>query len=311
MTEPTGKKIIKNMGIPKDLYKYDNGLPFNGKLPENLKRQIDDRIGKQFPSVILIDGGQGQGKTTLMVHILDYINSIHGLPPCDLSKKNHPQLSLGGKEFIKNFNQCKKDKLPCIAYDESGDYSKRSSMSKFNSMLNRRFETIRSSNIIVLFALPNFNVIDNYLFDLQIVRGALHLYERQNNYGQFYSYSLGQINWLRYWYDELPKPRKHECYKRTLANFNGEFKNLPPERAKMLKALSDYGKDMQSEESEIKSYGLMNFQEIAQQLHRSLIWVRVHVSKLRLKPVRMFNRMNYYDKSTLDILADYIDGLRK
>lgn len=310
MTEPIGKKIINNMDIA-NKYLYKNGLPFNDELANNLTKQKEQRIDKKFPSVILVDGGQGQGKTTLIVEAIDFINKLCGLPECDLHKSHHPQLALGGKEFIKNFNDCKKEGLPIIGYDESGDYSKRSSMTKFNAMLNRRFETMRSSNIIVLFALPNFNVLDNHLFDLQVVRGALHLYERQENYGQYFGYSLTQTNWLRYWWDELPKPRKHEAYKKTIPNFRGEFKDLEPERAKLLKALSDYGKDMQSQESEIKSYGLITFQDIATTLNRSLVWVRLIIRKLRIKPVRLLSNVKYFDKSTIDILSDHIEGIRK
>jgi len=211
---------------------YDHGEAFDKVLAENLDEQSKDRVGKDFPSLLLIDGGQGQGKTTLMTHVIDYVNKINGLPPASLKISEHPQVSMGGKEFIKHFNICRKQGLPIIGYDEAGDFSKRGSLTRFNAMLNRRFETIRSSNIIVVFCLPNFNVIDNNLFELQVIRGLLHLHSREitGNYGNYDAYSAYQMGWIRHWFDKLPKPRKHTCYDKSYPNFMGHFKNLDPVR---------------------------------------------------------------------------------
>ena len=62
---------------------YKHGLPFSEKLAENVKDLIA-RIDLNKASLIVIDGGVGEGKTTLAVHIADYVNSLAGMGPISL-----------------------------------------------------------------------------------------------------------------------------------------------------------------------------------------------------------------------------------
>lgn len=310
MIKQAGKAKTNNMDYE---HLYQNGLPFNKELKENLDQQLAQRINNNFPSLLLIDGGQGQGKTTLMVHIIDYINKKHGFPECRLGIKDHPQISLGGKEFIKNFNICRKEGLPILGYDEAGDFSRRGSISRFNAMLNRRFETFRSSNIIIVLALPNFNILDNHLFDLQVPRGLLHLQDRQRTikYGNYYAYSLYAMNWIRHWFEKLPKAIRHQCYSKTTSNFKGQFKNLPPEREKKLGNLSDYGKTKESMEAEIRLEGLMTYKDLALKVNRSIKWCRKFVYDNKVKAAKVGPmRVKYFSPETIDRMMDYIDTLR-
>ena len=288
---------------------YGNGLPFNGALDRCLDEQIE-RVKNNFASIIIIDGGQGQGKTTLLDHCVNYVNNKVGIGKCSLGIKDHPQISLGGKEFIKHFNICKDKGLPICGYDEAGDFSRRGSVSRFNAMLNRRFETYRSSKIIVIICLPNFNVLDNNLFDLKIVRALIHLDNREKTltYGNYTVFSLYAMNWIRYWHDKLPKAVRHECYKKTSWNFKGQFKDLDPKRKKLLANLSDYGKDKQSVLAEIKLEGLLSYGEIAHKVARSIIWVRKAVAELKIKPVRRVLHTLYFHGATVDRLLDKIEN---
>jgi energy-coupling factor transporter ATP-binding protein EcfA2 len=102
-------------------YLYDYGLPFSEILKENIDAQIE-RISNKKASLILIDGCIGSGKTTLAVHIADYVNKKSNLPEINLHKKEHHQLSLGGKEFTTFFRTCHKENLPICVYDEAGDF---------------------------------------------------------------------------------------------------------------------------------------------------------------------------------------------
>jgi len=169
---------------------YKNGLPFSDILSENIK-DLQDRVHSRKASLVIVDGGVGEGKTTLVIHILDYINKINKLPPIDIKG---PQLAVGGVDFLRKMRTCHEDKLPCVGYDEAGDFSRRGSLTQFNAMINRTFETFRAFRCIVVMALPTFNVLDQDLIDKNIPRLFLHLKDRGKNYGNFEGYSLYRLN---------------------------------------------------------------------------------------------------------------------
>ena len=67
-------------------------------------------------------------------------------------------------------NVCYQERFPAAGYDEAGDFNKRDSLSNFNAMINRTFETFRAFKIVVVLVLPSFSVLDNQLFDNMIPR---------------------------------------------------------------------------------------------------------------------------------------------
>ena len=97
-------------------YVYNHGLPYDKTLHKNLVEQ-KERIEMNKASMILIDGGVGEGKTTLAVHVLDSINALYGKKPLDLDAKETPQYAMGGEDFLKKLVKCYERKLPCIIYD--------------------------------------------------------------------------------------------------------------------------------------------------------------------------------------------------
>lgn len=284
-------------------YVYDNGLPFNGPLKENLDRQIE-RVENGKASLIIVDGGVGEGKTTFITHILDYINSKKGLPPIDISKKG-PQLGLGGVEFTKKLRVCYEDKLPCCGYDEAGDFSKRGSISHFNSMINRTFETYRAFKCVVVMGLPNFNILDQQIFDNKIPRLLLHLKNRSKNTGYYYGYSLYKMDLLKYYMGKAKI--KNYAYKRVWPNFMGTFLNLPPERCKQLDEVTISNKLSILKKSEIKLEGLISYPEMASKLMRSLIWTKKAVADLNIKPKRIISRAKYFDNEALAKLTEHLE----
>lgn len=289
-------------------YVYEHGQPFEKVLANNLREQINQRIDIHKPSAIVIDGAQGEGKTTLAVQIMDYVNSLKGLPEITLGLKDHPQLSLGGEEFTKNFRICKKENYPIIAYDEAGDFSKRGAISSFNARLIRRFETMRSSNIIVVLILPTMASLDNHFWDLRVVRGSIHLKDRTINQGNFFAYSGYEIGWLRYWFSKLPLGLKYTAYDRCMPAFRGHFKNLPPKRADLLAKLSDYGKDRADMDAEIKQLGLLTYKDLAVRISMSVAYVKKAIYELKIFPDRKLKKVNYFKKEVLDILIEYKDS---
>ena len=116
--------------MPEQRYLYDNGLPFSQVLADNIDKLLL-RIHHKKVAVILIEGGLGEGKTTLITHILDYINKKSGLPELALDK-DEPQLAVGGLQFLRKLRVCISLKLPAEGYDEAGDFSKRGALTGFN-----------------------------------------------------------------------------------------------------------------------------------------------------------------------------------
>ena len=215
---------------------YSNNLPFSDSLKENLDL-IRLRIENNKASLIIIDGGLGEGKTTLAVEVADYENSIKSLPEIDL---DGPQLAMGGVQFLKKIRLCYERKLPAIIYDEAGDFGRRGALTQFNSMINRTFETFRAFKILVILVLPNFIVLDQQILDKQIPRLFLHLKHRSKNQGNFYGYSLYRILLLNYYMSKTKM--KNYVYHKVQANIRGHFQNLTPERCITLDKISTKNK---------------------------------------------------------------------
>jgi len=165
---------------------YKSGLPFSEIIATNL---IDLYHRVQLynkAALIIIDGHVGEGKTTLAVHVADFLNKLANLPQIIFED----QLGMGGDEFLEKLRLCYKKKLPVVIYDEAGDFNRRAALTRFNANLNRTFETFRAFKIIPILCLPSFWVLDNDLFSKGIPRLLLHLSKRTNKMGRFKGYSL-------------------------------------------------------------------------------------------------------------------------
>jgi len=284
-------------------YLYEYGTAFTKSLKKNIDIQLE-RVENKRASMIVIDGAVGTGKTTLAVEIMDYINSKTGKDKVILNPKEHPQIALGGKEFIGCFNKCYKEGYKVLTYDEGGDFSKRGAITKLNRTLNRAFETYRGFKILVIICLPNFSILDSLLFENEIPRLLVHITDRSKYQGEYFLYSLSQMNWLRYWFNKLNVATRKKAFSYVLPNAKGHFKNLPPMREKELDKLSTAGKSKVWKETEIQLEGLYSYKELAKALNITHQHVRTKVNKLKIKHVRMIDRVKYFDKSVFDKLND-------
>ena len=277
---------------------FSNNLPFSNPVNTSLEEQTT-RIKNNKASMIIIDGGVGEGKTTLAVHCADYINKINKQPPIAL---DGPQYAMGGEDFIKKIVECHNKKFPVIIYDESGDFSKRTSITKFNNMLNRTFETFRAFKIIVILSLPTFNTLDNSLLEKNIPRLLIHCYNRNNKYGHFKAYSL----WRMYWIKQIMSKQvvKSDAYDIESPNYYGQFYNLPPERAKELDKISIKNKIEISKQSYLDMSGLVTYSQIAKKLNYSIANIRVLIKKHKILPKTKIGRVVYFTEDTIDQLAD-------
>jgi len=274
-----------------------------------VRKQIDEAINlrllKKFPIFFMVDGGSGEGKTTFAVHCANYINQVNGLPPITLEPNNHPQLACGAKEFIAGINKCRELKLPVIIYDEAADFSKKTVLSKMNAMISQTFDIVRQSNIIVFIVLINFNRLDDSIFETRGIRGLFHCwgrqYERQKR-GNYWAYSLYQINWVRHWYSMLARPIRQLAYRKTIPNYHGHFFDLEPEMAKALANISQIGKKKLTVQAQIRAEGLYSKADLANALGRTIYHTQSVMFNERIKWAKKINGKTYYTEDTLKFL---------
>jgi hypothetical protein len=275
---------------------YKNGLPFCNTLRTNLDLQVK-RIESRKASLIIVDGGVGEGKTTLAVHIADRINR----GPIIFKE----QLAMGGKDFLSKLRICFTKKHPVIIYDEAGDFNRRGALTRFNAMLNRTFETYRAFKIIVILVLPSFGVLDNDIFDKKIPRLLVNCWQRGQTYGNYRGYSLYRMMYLR---DKMKKLIvKPLAYTFTNPNFYGQFKDLSADRSKELDKMSTEGKIKELKGAEVKIQGLLSYSDLATKLSCSISKIQKHLKELGIKAHKYIDKKAYYKEEIVDTLADHID----
>jgi hypothetical protein len=278
-------------------YKYNHGLSFSTKLAENLDNLKDRTQNKKKASLIIIDGGVGEGKTTLAVQIAEYLQEGQ----IDFTK----QIGMGGQQFVDRVTVCFSEKLPVVIYDEAGDFNKRGALTKLNAMLNRVFETYRAFKIVVIVCLPNFNVLDNQLFENKIPRLLLHNRGRTDRQGNFRAYGLYRMMYIKHHMKNQKIAVKEVAYDMVQPNFVGHFLDLVPERSKALDKLSTAGKLASLEQGQVKMDGLIDYKELSQRIGRSTNWTRIAVSKLKIKPSRVIKKTRYFSENCIDLLEEY------
>lgn len=291
--------------VPRRLL-YDNGLPFtagakkteDGKLVHkdrlayNLEK-LAERVVMGKATLIIVDGsGLGEGKTTMSVHLADFYTKGDTV--------FEEQLYMGGEAFIKGLRVCFNKGHAVIVYDESGDFDKRGALSRLNKMLSRVFDVYRAFKIIVVLVLPNFLVLDESLFQKNIPRMLIHCEGRTSNQGNFSVYDLSRMLWIR----ERAKKCviKNDAFRMVQPNFRGHFLNLPPDRSDELDRYSTGGKLDVIDVANIKSEGLLSFEELAAKLDRTHEWVRRKVSRAGFKPVKKYKGKSYFSEEVLRAL---------
>lgn len=279
---------------------YENGKPYSQVLANNII-EIKERLKNNFSSIIVIDGGLGKGKTTLAVEVADDISGEE----ISLDTKFHPQISMGGEEFLKNLQICYDHRLNCIIYDEAGDFNKRGALTRFNSTITRTFETFRAFKIIVILCLPSFETLDNNLLSSESVRGLIHIVERNNRSGNFAAYNLYRMFYIR---EQMRRCIvKNDAYRKTRPNFRGHFLNLSDDRKKQLDTLSTSSKLKELGKSSAKlegTDGLISYKDVEEKLGLAHITVWGKIKKAGIKPAKVVAGKNYYNADIFDKLVE-------
>ena len=277
-------------------YIYESsGKPINGSILKNIE-DLKTRVQQNNKAaVIIIDGGVGEGKTTLAVHLADEYQNAE----IDLEK----QYAFGGIEFAAKLEKCFNERLPVVIYDEGGDFTKRQALSGFNKNMLRLFEVFRAFGIMVIVVLPNFSVLDEHLFNLKLPRMLLNCHNRSNRSGNYRAYSLKRMMYIK----EFMKKNviKEKAYKVIQPNFRGHFLDLPKDRAEKLNKICLKGKLGIVSEGILRDQGLLNLKEISKRIGKSPQYCYQMLKKLNIEPEHKIGKTGYFP----DYCIESIKGL--
>lgn len=252
--------------------------------------ELKKRIYSNKASLMVIDGAQGEGKTTLAVQCAEYYQQK------ELNLKE--QIGLGGEDFKKKLEIAINNKYPVLIYDEAGDFDRRGALTKFNREINRVFDTFRTFQILIILVLPSFIVLDNSIFQKGVPRLLLHCQNRNKTIGRIRGYGHYRMSWLRYNMQKAVVPGM--SYNYTRPNFNAYFMNLSQKRSDELHNISTQAK------YEANFEGLITMQDIGETIGRSKSWVYKKLKEIGLKPRTRKGNVDFYGKDAEKILLDEI-----
>ena len=176
------------MGIAK--IKDDSGKVLTEyHMDDRLKRNLDEQVIKQLHTkdkdcVVVVDGREGAGKSTLAFQIGKYVD-----PTLDLSR-----VVFSPDDFRDAVLKAKKGQ--CIIYDEAfTGFSSRSSLSPINRVLVSLSMQMRQSNLFVLIVLPTIFLLDKYMAMFR-TKALVHVFESKGKRGYFKLYNTKKKKFL-------------------------------------------------------------------------------------------------------------------
>lgn len=297
--------MVKKIVVLDTPWLYKNGSPYDKRdlIDKNLYEAVLALKSKQ-PVVIVIDGGQSTGKSTLGIHLLDSLNKIYGKQEVDLDEKDNKQYAFGGEQFIKKLPLCQEAELPAIEYDESGDYSRKGALSRFNKTMDRAMDMVRIYQVAIVIVVHNFaKQVPSELIDKQIATVLIHCLKREPGVGHVEAkvYDYSGMCWIRH--NMKTEVIPENAYKKVYPNFHFRFKDLRPERSVLLDKLSGMKKKELYNMTEIKIQGLLSYKEIAYKVQMSEAWVKKQMSQLRIKHVTMNKKRKFFSPDVADIIT--------
>lgn len=287
---------------------YEHGKPFSQPLDEDIKGWME-RVAKKKPSIVIIVGAQGEGKTTLAVHVADEANSYHidtdnkrisgyQYKPIDFEK----QLALGGKDFRKKLDQCVVEGHHVVIYDEAGDYSNIGFATRFNRTMTQVFNMNRAFSALIIVCLPELDELSKKV--LRSTRGTIRVHGRQENYSNFEAYDYTSTRYLvAYMKDRVVE---ETAYNSVFPEYRGHFLNISPARDEMLDRYTLGGKRDIFHMQEIKEDGLLSLKKIADQCGRTQRWVRMKLKERHFSESKTYKGKKYYSKAVAEALLEEV-----
>jgi len=138
----------------------------DGWLKNNLDLLKRDVVKHDYDGFIIIDGGEGEGKTTLAGQVALYLDPTYNIDRCCFT----------ADEFLRAVDNA--TKFQAIVFDEAHGYlNTRQALSKFNRELIKAMAEMRFKNLFVIINIPSFFMLDWYPAVHRSI-GLLHVYKR-------------------------------------------------------------------------------------------------------------------------------------
>ena len=286
---------------------YSNNTPFDK--PELIDKNIDSailRLRDRQPQVIIIDGGQSTGKTTLSILLMDRFNKHINQVEVNLNEKENIQYAFGGEQLIRKLPLCQQEDKTVITYDESGDYNRKGALSRFNKTMDRAMDMIRIFQVAIIIVCHDFTKLPRELLDKKIATMLIHCKQRSpgSGYANAQVYDYSGMCWVQYYRKTEVVPEL--AYNKVYPNFHFRFKDLSPERSIKLHQLGSIQKKLTFEMTDIKIQGLVNFKELGYKTGMSEAWVKQQIRKLKIKEESIYKKKKYYNPLVADMLSKKI-----
>lgn len=281
-----------------------NGLKFDSTLDSNLDGVVSRVVSKKA-SLIVIDGGVGEGKTTLGVEVGQRLAVKFASRVARLRGQGFDiahQVRQGGGDFLKGMDWCVSNGRSVVVYDEAGDFNTRASLTFFNQNMNRVFETYRALGIVVILCLPSFSDIDTSLMKKKIARFLIHVYARTDSYGNYSVYSLWRMWYLKSKFAKVTVP--DDAYRMVAPNFRGRFLDLDPVESELLETHSIKGKKDIIRKGMLSERGLIPLKDIAQKTGYSIETIRRYVKRTRVKGEKYGSVLYYHKEIVSNIIGE-------
>lgn len=173
----------------------------DGIMKDNLDTMRRETLKKDYDTFVVIDGKEGEGKTSLSFQIAMYLD-----PTFDLNR-----VAFTLDQFVDYV--IKASKGQCIVFDETMGYlSSRRSQSKFNVKLVKIFSEMRSKNLFIILNIPSFFELDKYP---AIHRSLCLFHVDRRGFFRGYGYEKKKLLYVN--------GKKYYSYKNPSANFRGRF----------------------------------------------------------------------------------------
>jgi GTPase SAR1 family protein len=131
-----------------------------------------DKHKQEWDTVIAIVGESGVGKSNLALHMIEHwVTKLYGkVEPSDVK-----HMCLTKKQFTDDLADCKPFEI--TAFDEAGELSSRSSLTKFNKDIMIAYQVIRADRIFTILCLPDLFYLDRF-FSASRLKALFYVYQR-------------------------------------------------------------------------------------------------------------------------------------
>lgn len=211
---------MANIEIFDERYVEKYKKPITYYMDDRLKKNIDEKVIPDLKKrdkdiVLLFDGHEGVGKTTLGLQVGKYID-----PTLDLSR-----IVFNAEDFRGAILKAEQGQV--VIYDEAfTGLSARSSLSGVNKILVSLMMQMRQKNLCVIIILPTFFLLDKYVA-LFRSKALIYVYETGGNRGYFRIYNQKRKKLLYLFgsktYNYSPKIGKKKLFTRFRGRFYGVF----------------------------------------------------------------------------------------